>query len=95
MELKDTIELMQSADWKERFKAEYLQCVIRLKKLVDYIHDLEDSTKPMNYASEKLLLGAQYGYMVSYIHVLEEQSYWLGIELPKYENVEIHETKHV
>ena len=90
MELKDTIELMQSADWKERFKAEYLQCVIRLKKLVDYIHDLEDST-----AGEKLLLGAQYGYMVSYIHVLEEQSYWLGIELPKYENVEIHETKHV
>lgn len=59
MELKDTIELMQSADWKERFKAEYLQCVIRLKKLVDYIHDLEDSTKPMNYAGEKLLLGAQ------------------------------------
>ena len=33
MELKDTIELMQSADYKDRFKAEYFQAVIRLKKL--------------------------------------------------------------
>lgn len=95
MELKDTIELMTSTDWKERFKAEYLQCVIRLKKLIDYIHELEDGTKPMNYEGEKLLLGAQYGYMVSYIHALEDQSYCLGIELPKYEDVEIHEAKHV
>lgn len=95
MKLKDTIELMTSTDWKERFKAEYLQCVIRLKKLIDYIHELEDGTKPMNYEGEKLLLGAQYGYMVSYIHALEDQSYCLGIELPKYEDVEIHEAKHV
>ena len=28
MELKDTIELMQSADYKDRFLAEYLQVVI-------------------------------------------------------------------
>lgn len=29
MELKDTIELMQSSDYKERFKAEYQQTKIR------------------------------------------------------------------
>lgn len=29
MELKDTIELMNSSDYKERFKAEYLQVKIR------------------------------------------------------------------
>lgn len=33
MELKDTIELMQSEDYKERFKAEYYQVKIHLEKL--------------------------------------------------------------
>lgn len=33
MELKDTVEMMNSADYKERFKAEYQQVVIRYKKL--------------------------------------------------------------
>lgn len=33
MELKDTIELMQSEDYKERFMAEYQQLIIRYKKL--------------------------------------------------------------
>lgn len=33
MELKDTIELMNSSDYKERFKAEYLQVKIRYDKL--------------------------------------------------------------
>lgn len=33
MELKETIELMQSGDYRERFKAEYLQTKIRYEKL--------------------------------------------------------------
>ena len=33
MELKDTITMMQSEDYKERFKAEYLQTKIRYEKL--------------------------------------------------------------
>ena len=33
MELKDTIDLMNSTDYKERFKAEYLQTKIRYDKL--------------------------------------------------------------
>ena len=33
MDLKDTITLMQSDDYKERFKAEYLQTKIRFDKL--------------------------------------------------------------
>ena len=32
-ELKDTIEMMNSADYKERFKAEYAQTKIRYEKL--------------------------------------------------------------
>ena len=33
MELKDTIELMNSEDYRERFKAEYYQVKIRYEKL--------------------------------------------------------------
>ena len=33
MELKDTIELMNSTSYQERFKAEYLQLKIRYEKL--------------------------------------------------------------
>ena len=33
MELKDTVEMMNSEDYKERFKAEYCQTVIRYRKL--------------------------------------------------------------
>ena len=33
MELKETVEMMNSADYKERFKAEYQQVVIRYQKL--------------------------------------------------------------
>ena len=33
MELKDTIKMMTSEDYKERMKAEYLQTKIRYEKL--------------------------------------------------------------
>ena len=33
MELKDTVQLMQSDDYKDRFRAEYQQLAIRYKKL--------------------------------------------------------------
>lgn len=33
MELRDTVEMMNSADYKERFKAEYYQTAIRYGKL--------------------------------------------------------------
>ena len=33
IELKDTAEMMNSDDYKKRFQAEYIQVVIRYKKL--------------------------------------------------------------
>ena len=33
MELRDTVDMMNSEDYKERFKAEYYQTVIRYGKL--------------------------------------------------------------
>lgn len=41
MELKETIELMCSDDYKERFKAEYYQLKIRYEKLKDFNNKIE------------------------------------------------------
>ncbi len=41
MELKDTVELMNSADYKERFIAEYKQLTIRMKKLEIFINRIK------------------------------------------------------
>ena len=41
MELKQTVEMMNSADYKERFKAEYMQVVIRYKKLANMLEKWE------------------------------------------------------
>ena len=37
MKLKDTIQMMQSADYKERFKAEYYQLLLRYQKLKEIL----------------------------------------------------------
>ena len=41
MELKDTIEMMNSDDYKERFKAEYYQTKIRYEKLKKFNTKIE------------------------------------------------------
>ena len=41
MELKDTTKLMNSANYKERFIAEYLQTKIRYEKLNNFLNKIE------------------------------------------------------
>lgn len=42
-ELKQTIPMMESADYKERFKAEYYQLTIRLEKLKALVNEWGES----------------------------------------------------
>lgn len=44
MELKDTIEMMVSVDYKERFKAEYLQLKIRMTGLSNMLKKYKAGT---------------------------------------------------
>ena len=44
MELKDSVELMNSADYKDRFKAEYWQNQLRYEKLHDMVIKYEAGT---------------------------------------------------
>ena len=43
MQLKDTVELMNSEDFKERFKAEYYQLLIRLDSLISMLIKWENN----------------------------------------------------
>lgn len=70
MELKDTIELMASKDYKDRFKAEYYQLLIRYKKLKDMLDkhskgELEFTpTCPISVLEEQLLSMIKYKNML-------------------------------
>jgi hypothetical protein len=83
MELKDTVELMTSKDWKDRFKAEYLQTRIRYEKLHDLVVKREVGKHyfdtPISLESWK----TQARYMGLYLYELEKQAVLHGIELPK------------
>ena len=81
MELKDTIELMNSSDYKERFKAEYLQTKIRYEKLHKMIIKLDAGTLTFTPACSKTLLLEQKRYMGEYIRCLQVRAEIEGIEL--------------
>lgn len=71
MELKDTIELMNSIDYKERFKAEYLQVKIRYDKLDAMTVKYEAGTLNYTPSCSLELLKEQKKYMGNYIRTLK------------------------
>ena len=81
MELKTTIEMMNSADFKERFKAEYFQLVIRREKLETMLEKYKAGTLPFTPNSSYELLYAQVVYMKQYQRVLEERARIENVEL--------------
>lgn len=70
MELKDTIEGMTSDDYKERFKAEYKQLIIRLEKLRAIINAYYAKELPFELSTPIFVLEGQRKYMDLYRSVL-------------------------
>ena len=81
MELKDTIELMGSADYKERFKAEYCQTKIRYDKLHKMTIKYEAGTLDFEPSCPLALLVKQKAAMGHYLHCLEVRAQIEGVEL--------------
>ena len=79
MELKDTIKLMESNDYKDRFKAEYYQVKIRREKLQKTLDNWEHLSFITN--SPKRYLKYQRDVMLEYMQVLEERAEKEGIKL--------------
>ena len=81
MELKDTVALMASDDYKDRFKAEYYQTKIRYDKL-DKICCLYEAKKLNFTPSCSLeLLTEQKRHMGNYLHCLQVRAAIEEIEL--------------
>lgn len=72
MELKDTVDLMLSDDWKDRLKAEYMQCLIRIRKLQAALQNQMDSW-------EREVLTQQMHAMCGYCGVLASRVLQNGI----------------
>ena len=81
MELKDTIELMNSADYKERFKAEYLQIVVRYKKLKAMLDKWDAGKLDFTPTCPRSAYNIQIKAMTDYIAILEVRAVMEGIDL--------------
>ena len=80
-ELKDTIEMMDSADYKERFRAEYFQTKIRYDKLHTMVTKYEAGTLHFQPTCPIELLKEQKAAMGLYLQALEVRAEMEGIEL--------------
>lgn len=81
--LENTIELMKSKDWRDRFVAEYLQTKIRYDRLHELIIRREvgmlDFKTPIPLKSWQ----TQARHMGLYLYELEKQAILHGIALPR------------
>ena len=81
MELKDTVEMMNSADYKERFKAEYQQVTIRYKKLEAMLEKWDKGELNFTPTCTRSTYNMQVRVMTDYIAVLEARAVMEGVDL--------------
>ena len=71
MKLVDTIPLMESEDYKERFKAEYYQLTIRIEGLKQMLDKYKNGTLKFTPTCSYALLSKQLKTMEAYAACLE------------------------
>ena len=81
MKLKDTIKLMNSDDYKERFKAEYYQTKIRYDKIDKVIIKSKAGTLDFEFHCSTEMLETQLYHMNEYLEILEIRAEIEKIEL--------------
>ena len=81
MELRDTVNLMNSSDYKERFAAEFWQAKIRYDKLDAMTVKYEAGTLDFEPDCSLDLLKEQKMYMGNYIRCLKIRAEIEGIQL--------------
>ena len=73
-ELKDTISLMQSDDYKERFRAEYYQIKIRYEKLKQMLDKWDKGELKFTPTCNRSIYDIQIKVMSDYIAILEARA---------------------
>ncbi len=82
MELKETVELMNSNDYKERFLAEYFQVKIRYDKLKAMVEKWDKGELNFTPTCPRTIYDTQLQAMENYLKVLELRA--------KIENVDLN-----
>ena len=80
-ELKETIELMTSSDYKERFRAEYWQLVIRYTGLKKMLEKWRAGILEFDPTCPKCMYDEQIRVMRAYIRILERRALKENIQL--------------
>lgn len=79
--LKDTVEMMNSLDYKERFIAEYNQLIIRYKGLRNMLDKWNRGELEFKPTCPRSTYNMQLKAMADYIAVLEARAEMEGVEL--------------
>ena len=81
MKLSETVKMMNSADYKERFKAEYNQLAIRYYGLKGMLEKWDAGTLPFKTTCPRSTYNMQLTAMTDYLAVLEARAVMEGVEL--------------
>lgn len=81
MELKDTVTMMESSDYKERFKAEYYQLKIRYEKLMIMLNKWDEGKLDFKPTCPREIYNKQIEGMEKYLDVLADRAELEGITL--------------
>lgn len=74
MKLDETVEMMNSLDYKERFRGEYLQLKIRMQGLGAMLKKYKEGTLNFKPSCSYDLLNGQFKAMDMYASYLEERA---------------------
>ena len=72
--LNDTVNMMNSVDYRERFRAEYYQLVIRYKKLKAMLEKWDKGELDFTPNCNRGILNMQECVMADYIAILESRA---------------------
>lgn len=81
MNLSDTVEMMNSSDYKERFKGEYYQLKIRTCGLDNMLNKWDREELTFNPTCPRSTYTLQLRAMRDYMAILEMRAIMEGIEL--------------
>lgn len=79
--LEDTVDMMISSDYKERFKAEYYQLVIRYSGLKNMIKKWDNGTLPFIPTCPRNIYDVQLKAMEDYLNILKARAIKEGVDL--------------
>ena len=81
MKLSETVEMMNSADYKERFRAEYYQLKIRVNGLKNMLDKWDKGELDFTPTCPREIYNDQMEYMMNYMTVLANRAYLEHVDL--------------